>query len=360
MKHRSLSRPFAVVICAAWFGSVAVPETVAARHVNNAATQPDKKNDKKTDEQNQAAPRPRDKPSYFLASQVDWVPLIAPPPEVNSAEQQRDLQTVLDMQAANGKGSARREMAVADTEDSCFRIVYVLDPKLEPKQTPKTAEFLKKAANEGDEATALLKVYWKRARPFVVSDKVERLGDIDPEYIKKKQQEQKEKEAQRAAAGAANGPGGAPPPPGPPPGAMNDAAQSTAGAASDSKLSAAEQEKKKLEEQKRELEYSSYPSGHATYGTLCAIFIAQMVPEKQAQIFKRADEYRQSRLIVGAHFPTDIEAGRIVATAAAAVMSQNFAFQRDLAVARTELRAALGLPAELPSRQEPEPKKPQP
>ena len=112
-----------------------------------------------------------------------------------------------------------------------------------------------------------------------------------------------------------------------------------------------EQKKKQEEESTHQLEYSSYPSGHATFGTLCAIFLAQMVPEKQAELFKRADEYRQSRMIVGAHFPSDIEAGRIVATAAAAVMSQNFAFQRDLAVARTELRSALGLAAELPSRE---------
>jgi hypothetical protein len=366
--HHSWLQAVLVVICSAWL-SVAAAQTTSppTQRDNKSVVAPvDKQagDNKATDKKDEAAPRP-DKPSYFLASQVDWVPLLAPPPAVNSPEQQRDLQTVLDAQAANRKGSARREIAVADTEASCFRIVYAVDPKLDAKQVPKAAEFLKKAASEGDDATGVLKNYWQRARPFVVSDKVERLGDIDPENIKKKQQEQKEKEknkkdkdARRNAGPRGRGPGNGPNNdgmPGPP-----DVASAASTDNADKKLSPEEQEKKKLDEQKRQLEYSSYPSGHSTYGTLCAIFLSEMLPEKQAEIFKRADEYRQSRLIVGAHFPSDVEAGRIVATTAAAVMSQNFAFQRDLATARIELRTALGLPAELPTREKTATKNPQP
>ena len=47
--------------------------------------------------------------------------------------------------------------------------------------------------------------------------------------------------------------------------------------------------------------------------------------------------------MAGVHFPSDIEAGRISATAMVAVMMQNAAFKSDFATAKAELRTALGL-----------------
>jgi acid phosphatase (class A) len=93
----------------------------------------------------------------------------------------------------------------------------------------------------------------------------------------------------------------------------------------------------------RQSYYWSYPSGHATYGYLCAILLAQMVPEKSARIFARGREYGQNRVVDGVHYPTDIEAGRIDGTLIAAALMQNPKFQRDFAVAKTEVRTALGL-----------------
>jgi acid phosphatase (class A) len=43
------------------------------------------------------------------------------------------------------------------------------------------------------------------------------------------------------------------------------------------------------------------------------------------------------------HFPTDIEAGRLAATAVAAALLENAALQAEFAAAKTELRQALGL-----------------
>jgi acid phosphatase (class A) len=91
---------------------------------------------------------------------------------------------------------------------------------------------------------------------------------------------------------------------------------------------------------------ASYPSGHSTFGTATSIILANMLPEKQTQIYDRAALYRQNREIGGAHYPSDVEAGRIAATVVAAFLLQNPAFQDEFAKAKAELRGVLGLPAQ--------------
>jgi acid phosphatase (class A) len=94
-----------------------------------------------------------------------------------------------------------------------------------------------------------------------------------------------------------------------------------------------------------ELEHTgSYPSGHATRGYLAAIILANMLPEKSESLFARGREYGENRVLAGDHFPTDIEAGRIAATAMAVAFMQNEAFMKDFAEATAELRRELGLP----------------
>ena len=58
----------------------------------------------------------------------------------------------------------------------------------------------------------------------------------------------------------------------------------------------------------------SYPSGHSTFGYTTAVLLANMLPEKRAAIFARADLYAQHRIVMGAHFPSDIEAGHLAGT----------------------------------------------
>ena len=89
----------------------------------------------------------------------------------------------------------------------------------------------------------------------------------------------------------------------------------------------------------------SYPSGHATYAYLCAVVLANMVPEKRAEIFSRADLFAQGRVIGGVHYPSDIEAGKLSGTLIAAAMLQNPVFRADLWRATQETRRALSLPA---------------
>jgi acid phosphatase (class A) len=87
----------------------------------------------------------------------------------------------------------------------------------------------------------------------------------------------------------------------------------------------------------------SYPSGHATVGTLMGIELANLLPEKRAAIMARAWEFGQNRVIGGIHYPSDIEMGRISGTVIAQTISTHADFKAEFEAAKAELRAALGM-----------------
>jgi acid phosphatase (class A) len=87
----------------------------------------------------------------------------------------------------------------------------------------------------------------------------------------------------------------------------------------------------------------SYPSGHATVGTLMGIELANMLPEKRAQIMARAWEFGHNRVVGGIHCASDIEMGRISGTVIAQTISTHPDFKAEFEAAKADLRAALGL-----------------
>jgi acid phosphatase (class A) len=95
----------------------------------------------------------------------------------------------------------------------------------------------------------------------------------------------------------------------------------------------------------------SYPSSHSTFAYATAILLADMVPEKAAAIFARADQYAENRVIGGVHYPTDIEAGRISGSVIDNVLLHDPKFKADFARATAEVRQALGFPPLNPSNQ---------
>jgi acid phosphatase (class A) len=81
---------------------------------------------------------------------------------------------------------------------------------------------------------------------------------------------------------------------------------------------------------------ASYPSGHSMHGWAVALILARVDPEKAAALMSRAEEYEESRLICGMHFPTDVQAGQVVAVAVVSRLDASKEFQADLAKARSE------------------------
>ena len=87
---------------------------------------------------------------------------------------------------------------------------------------------------------------------------------------------------------------------------------------------------------------TSYPSGHATYGTVVGLMLVEMLPEKKQEIYKRIQDYGYSRLVSGAHFRSDVYAGNIAGAAIAASLLNSDPFRDQLKEVKGEVRKAAG------------------
>ncbi|PXA70572.1 acid phosphatase [Caulobacter sp. D4A] len=84
----------------------------------------------------------------------------------------------------------------------------------------------------------------------------------------------------------------------------------------------------------------SYPSGHALVGWSWGLVLAELVPDRAAQITARGREFGDSRVICGVHFPSDLEAGRLLGGVMVARLHADPAFEADLEKARAEIAAS--------------------
>jgi acid phosphatase (class A) len=230
-------------------------------------------------------------PRYLHAEAALATALVGPPPVEGSTAARSDLAAVLAAQRA-ARGTPRQALAIADSLGSCARFADALGRE-GLFAAPGASEgavlalaFLDRAAIQASGFTGAAKRVYLRARPYVHESRVARLADVAP---------------------------GQPLPEGAKPGYFD------------------------------ERDHTSYPSGHGAFGATCAILLAGMVPERSAQLFERGRQYGESRIIVGAHHPRDIEAGRTAGAAAVALMQEDACFREDEAAARRALRAALGL-----------------
>lgn len=80
----------------------------------------------------------------------------------------------------------------------------------------------------------------------------------------------------------------------------------------------------------------SYPSGHTSIGWAEALVLAEINPDRQNEILKRGFEIGQSRVICGYHWQSDVDAGRVVASALVARLHANEEFQKYQAAAKKE------------------------
>ena len=87
----------------------------------------------------------------------------------------------------------------------------------------------------------------------------------------------------------------------------------------------------------------SYPSGHTLLGWCSALLLSEINPERADTILKRGYMYGESRVIVGAHWQSDVDAGRLAAAAAYSRMHTSERFLEQMQLARLEFRIKKGL-----------------
>ena len=88
----------------------------------------------------------------------------------------------------------------------------------------------------------------------------------------------------------------------------------------------------------------SYPSAHAIRGWGAALLMAEINPAAADTLFARGLMYGESRVIVGVHWQSDVEAGRLAASAAYAMLHTSQAFMSQMAKAQSEFRRLSGVP----------------
>lgn len=84
------------------------------------------------------------------------------------------------------------------------------------------------------------------------------------------------------------------------------------------------------------LSATSFPSTHAAKGWMLALLLAEVNPRAQEALLKRGYEYGQSRVIVGAHWQSDVDAGRMVGSVTYSFMHTSERFLQELAEAQAE------------------------
>jgi acid phosphatase (class A) len=87
---------------------------------------------------------------------------------------------------------------------------------------------------------------------------------------------------------------------------------------------------------------SSYPSGHSTYATVFGRVLARLSPENTDKLLARSRQIGDDRVLAGVHFPSDVEAGRVLGNAIADHLfaSPDFLWQLQSAEIECEGRLA--------------------
>ncbi|MGE3692435.1 MAG: phosphatase PAP2 family protein [Novosphingobium sp.] len=85
----------------------------------------------------------------------------------------------------------------------------------------------------------------------------------------------------------------------------------------------------------------SYPSGHSAIGYGWGLILAEVIPDRAAQLVARGRAFGDSRRVCNVHWLSDVEEGRVVATAVLARMHAEPAFRADVEAARTEIETVL-------------------
>ncbi len=83
----------------------------------------------------------------------------------------------------------------------------------------------------------------------------------------------------------------------------------------------------------------SYPSGHSLRGWLIGLVLAQVAPERAEAILARSWEYCNSRVIVGAHWQSDVDHSRTAASVGFCALQGSARFRSQVLKAQHEYQA---------------------
>ncbi len=86
----------------------------------------------------------------------------------------------------------------------------------------------------------------------------------------------------------------------------------------------------------------SYPSGHSLRGWTISLLLAQIAPERANLIFSRGWDYCNSRVIVGAHWQSDVDASRTAASIGFCALQGSDAFIAQMKKAQKEYKEKTG------------------
>lgn len=89
----------------------------------------------------------------------------------------------------------------------------------------------------------------------------------------------------------------------------------------------------------------SYPSGHAALGWMTALVLTEIAPAHTDALLARGYEFGESRAVCLAHWQSDVDAGRLVASATFARLQSDPVFQAQLQLARGEIARLQAPPA---------------
>ena len=82
----------------------------------------------------------------------------------------------------------------------------------------------------------------------------------------------------------------------------------------------------------------SYPSGHTMRGWTVAMLLAEINPDAADGLFARGWQYGESRVLVGAHWQSDVDVSRVAASIGYAKLQTSSAFRTQVRKARAEFK----------------------
>ncbi|HGM4932418.1 TPA: acid phosphatase [Serratia marcescens] len=108
---------------------------------------------------------------FTTAQQVDLTHILPPPPANDSAQTQRELREVLDMQQKRTPEMASQTKA--DAEENVWVYSNVMGPKFNAKALPAVSAFFDRIVATEAAVVDPAKDFWKRPRPHMLDSRIE-------------------------------------------------------------------------------------------------------------------------------------------------------------------------------------------